>query len=346
MSENDVLETGVDEEVVLSDAELLQDFINVLKNKQKSLFNLWRAKQIVELEEELAKWYDAAGNKIEPTPEKTELTIQFSPEEVLNAEGWWTAYPKGYGELPDWIGDYTDPEEGLDLSCSRSNGCFLIRNKQETAEAFLAHSERIAKEVGTTRRLIKMMGYMLKDWRYMFPTMNLKGTGTFRVLMDYALEPEVPFNEDEKRVFRWMFSRYHFNGSAMLGTKWQTANVQYRPEEKNPKDRQPVDPSGKHRCITVVNHPQWVLPATMEIYNTGIFKYNAWDSARRLARDIDKGVKARVPGYETIKEMTGESTPMKQFWDEFEPSRADKRPQFYAGSELRRSGVLKYDSET
>lgn len=353
ITDSTLLDILSDEDEEPTDLEVLEDYIELLEAAQEEGFNLWRAVAIENLKEEASKWYDEDGNKIPVTPEVPVIDIQFSPEEALDLEGWWTVPvgefgpPIRYLERKQKRGRYTiDFDEGLDLSRSRSNGCFFVRNKQESADVFLSETDRIMDETGTTRRIVQMMGHIMNGWQYMFPTFDFYGAEKAKRIGQgvghYAIDPEVPFNDEEKRVFKQMFVKNHLGGAAFVGAKWQTWNVLLNPNFKK-EGVAPglVDPTNHHRMITAANHPWWILPYMIDHFNTTAFKKKIWAGTVRLAHSIDRGEKGRVPGYMTIKEMTGSATTNVRALGEDTGHRGAKSVIFHPGSELRRDGSPK-----
>lgn len=344
---NQIVEFDDDVDDEPTDLEVLQDYIAKLEAEYAATKNLWTADRIVKLKEEAAKWYDADGNRLDVVPDTEIIYHQISPVEAQNLDGWWTVYPKEYGVLDKWTTRQLDAygvdlSEGLDISRGRSNGCFIVRNKQETADVFLNDTDRVAEETGTSRRIIKMMGYALDGYKYMFPTHSIKGAGSkfSNGVGDYAFSPEVPFTELEKSVWINMFSRYHFSGPTLVGVKWAAYPVQLHPERPPGEDRENVDSNGLHKCLVVANHPHWILPRMILTWNSAMFKYDLWRQMCAKARAIDRMTAARVPGYESLEEM-GKTIHDYEAMGENTASNSETKPIFHRGSELNRDGTKK-----
>lgn len=330
-----------------TDLEVLQDYIAKLEAEYAVSGNIWTADRITKLKEEAAKWYDSDGNRVDVSPDIQIIRNQFSPVEAQNLEGWWTVYPKEYGVLDKWTTGQLnafniDLSEGLDLSRNRSSGCFIVRNKQETADVFLNDADRVASETGTSRRIIRMMGYALDGYRYMFPTHSVKSVSpNFSTgVGNYAFEPEVPFTDVEKEVWVNMFSRYHFSGPTLVGVKWASYPVQFHAERPQGEDREQIDSSGKHRCLVVANHPHWILPRMILHWNSAKFKYDLWRNMCAKAHAIDRLEAARVPGYESLTEI-GKTPRDYEEMGENTAGNSKTRPVFHLGSELNRDGSKK-----
>lgn len=330
-----------------TDLEILQDYISKLEAEYAVTKNIWTADRISQLKEEAAKWYDSEGNRLEVVPDVQIIRHQISPLEAQTLDGWWTVYPKEYGVLDKWttkqLSDFdVDLSEGLDLSRNRSNGCFVVRNKQETADVFLNDTDRVAHETGTSRRIIKMMGYALDGYRYMFPTHSIKSVSPkfSEGVGNYAFEPEVPFTALEKEVWVNMFSRYHFSGPTLLGVKWSSYPVQLHAERPQGEDRENVDSNGKHRCLVVANHPHFILPRMILEWNSAKFKYSLWRNMCNKAHAIDRNAASPIPGYESLAEM-GKTPRDYEELGENTAGNSQTRPIFHKGSELNRDGSKK-----
>lgn len=258
--------------------------------------NMWTKVAIDHLKDERQKWYAADGSLIPVTPAPITPVVQISPPEVVGVDGWWTFVPTGYGNLPWWGHNIPDINAGLELSVSRDNGCFIVKNQRDTATLWLNDTDAVAKRYKITPRLVKMVGHRLNNMRYMLPTDNLRGGGPFANLQDYALNPEVPFNDEEKRVWRQMFVAHHFGAANLAGADFQFTALTLYPAEKDASKRVPISP--RLHCVTVGNHPEWVVPVMMSRYNNGVFIKGAYRAALHEAHQIDNYKVARVPGYE------------------------------------------------
>jgi hypothetical protein len=315
---SDEIVTNEEVEEEKSDLEKLLERLAALKEIVP--YNFWHAKTLAELEEEAQESYDAEGVAIPVVDPVLPLNTQFSPPEVIAAEGWQRVHvlPSGVGRIRrgHWLsetGSKDGPDysisEGLEISNSRSNGCFRIRNLDETAAEWAADPEKWAKIYSSggrivSPRLLLMAAADMSGFKFMFPTFNYRG---WSKRPDYAFEPAIaPFNEEEKFVWRWMFSRYHMD--AWKGGLSFFRNVQARPDIRDTKKREPVDPNEKHKLLAIANHPNWILPAAMQRFNTDKFKHEPYDKARGDARLIDGGA-ARVPGYTHPREWGAEDTP-------------------------------------
>ncbi len=271
---------------------------------------------LLELIEEAEQWFDDEG---EPIPVETpgdELNVQFSPAEVVPVEGEETVWQNVQLEdldmkIPNFLRKWRNRNlgAGLDISLDRSNGCFLIRNLQETAENWAdeSYAENLARAFNKKRlraspRIFVLAGHMMgaeNPWRFMFPTWEFKGSSG---IADYAFEQGVPFNDEEKRIFRLMFKLVHSKGGFLGASQYErrlndSFDVLVNPGEKDSSLHVPVDPLGKHRMLTVFSHPEWILPTAMAVYNTTRFKRLWYRKALALAYQIDMGNRGRVPGY-------------------------------------------------
>ena len=298
-------------EALLDRIIYLRNLIDTYKGKLSAQFLL----NLRALEEEARKWFDVDGNPI-PVVDPTEpLEIQFSPAEAATATGWWTFTPSNFGKLPRWFRNRSrHVTMGLELSQSRINGAFLIRNLQTTAEAWLKNDTGnyegakawanyySARRGGGSRcsaRVLFLAAHIMVDQRYMFPTWNRPGADG---LEGYALNPDIPFNEDERNAWSELFQDNHLR-AAIGGSKLRD-NLRAWPITFNGslfRDHV-ADPNGKQQIYTVANHPNWVVPAACAWYNSGDFKRDFYYSAQRLAYAIDHG-DARVEGYRTPEEF-------------------------------------------
>jgi hypothetical protein len=265
-------------------------------------------------------------------------------------------------------------KETLGLSRSRSNGCFVIRNQRETANYFLSHTEEAARKTGTTTRIIAMMGHALDQWSYMLPMYDFYGANEKRVrgkegVGHFALDPEVPFTEEEMEFWKYhgLWAQNGGFGAAIAGAKSHQIAVNVNPREvveapyvngkKSVKGIQVASPN-YHRMWWVINHPWWIMPRAILTYNTSQFKYNLWRTMCYKANRIDYGHAAPVPGYvpreeiapvdKSVNQLMGARNDLgrdSKIWDEANGENtaaySKTRPMFVAGSELERDGTPK-----
>lgn len=313
--------------------ELLEARIEKLETEQETLgFNFWRQHAIESLRKELDIGFDDEGNEIPVENPTGSLLVQFSPEEAVNAQGFWTVYPSGILDMPPaWITDSgADPSEGLVITVRRSNGCFGIYNQIETARRWTEDAAAVAEEYGCSRRVIQVAGHMMKGGGlFMLPTDDTIQNPYGRY--GYALQPEIPFNDEEKRVWREMFVRYHFNVTQRSG--WAVHPLELQPSAHQAALRQRIDPEGRHGCVTVANNPQLVVPALMAHFNTAAFKNRYYSSALIVCRDVDAGRRGRVPGYMTPQQMGGDFSNPFDWYAEHESTDVTEAPVFRPGAD-------------
>lgn len=291
---------NVEEEIVKTDLDILNERIAKLEGSKL----LWDRYALQQLKAERDKWYAEDGSAIPVTPEVPEYA-QHSPAEVVGAEGWWVTMPALLREPPYWV-ERAKPEQGLEISVSRSNGCFLVRKEVECAEAWINDTAAEAERLGASARLLYLAGHMMRGNRYLLPTQVI-GHGEWQ-LGNYALQPEVPFNAWEKERFKTLFSEKHFIGAYAVGSKLMTHGAGFP----------------RHFIPTVMNRPDMGVVALMEWFNTGWFRDKYYRIARSQARAIDIGKMGRVEGYTAPEAWGGENTP--EWRNKFEPTRSDKMP--------------------
>ena len=379
-SEEPVEEPIVDEEEdELSDLEELELLIENLESQPG--FNLWRADRIAKLKKFAdGDNFDADGNRIDnKVPAREEVLHQISPVEATELEGWWEVPMGEVGKLPrsmmkqarnlGFRNDVAFMKETLGLSKARSNGAFVIRNQRETANYFLTHTEEAARKTGTTTRIIAMMGHVLDQHRFLFPTFDYYGASKKRVtekegVGHFALDPEIPFTEEEKEYYRWMgaFAQNSGFGPAIAGFKnWQQPLV-LNPKEiiqggyENGKRKVagiPVAKPNYHKIWWVVNHPWWAIPQAIMKYNSASFKHSLWRTMCFKANRIDHGYAAPVPGWVPREDIDNDLSDNirsprnnpNSAWDERHGENtaawSKTRPIFCRGSELERDGTPK-----
>ena len=232
---------------------------------------------------------------------------QHSPPEVVNAEGWWTIYPQVTRTPSKWFKHARLPQ-GLEVSQSRSNGCFLVKREVEAADAWLNQSEAVAERYGASARAIHFAAHWMRN-RYLFPTHVLAG-GLFQ-LGDYAVKPAVPFNEYERSLFHRAFTKHHFSGPTIIAVRWLNINVGY------PDHYLPVS----------VNRPDMCVPAIMEWVNTGMFLEHNYRKALALAAQIDLGKAKPIPGYSPPERWGG--TNSKSWRQRYESQKPADLPGFW-----------------
>jgi len=363
----------------LSDLEELEALIAELEAQLEKGFNLWLADRIAKLKKFAdGDNFDADGNRLDnKVPEREKVTFQLSPPEAVELDGWWEAPMGEFGKLPrSMVKEITNlgfrnelafAKETLGLSRARSNGAFVIRNQRETANYFLTHTAEAAAKTGTTTRIIAMMGHALDQWRFMFPTFDFYGANEAKYKKEgvghFALDPEVPFTEEEKEYYRWMgvVAQTAGFGPAIAGAKtW------LYPLISNPKERQqapyvngkksvggiPVAEPNYHRIWWVINHPHWALPQAVMKFNSASFKYDLWRTMCYKANRIDYGYAAPIPGWVPREEidddlsdnMNARRDP-NSAWDERHGENtaawSKTKPLFCRGSELERDGTPK-----
>jgi len=316
-----------------TDRELLEKHINELVEGQEKAFNIWTQYAIENLREELARGYAEDGSAIPIQPRNDELLVQFSPPEAVNApaDEYWTVYPRGMVETPPkWISESgADPAAGLELTVRRSNGCFGIRNQIETSERWINDAAAVAEEYGCSSRAIRVAGYKMQGALFMLPTDDTIRNPYGRY--GYALQPDIPFNDEEKRVWREMFVRYHFN--LMMANTWLAHPLELNPSRLNASERGRIDPNGRHGCVTVPNTPQLIVPALMAFFNTAAFKERFYSTALIICREVDAGRTGRVPGYVTVEQMGGDFSNPFEWYAENESTSAHDIPAFRPGSD-------------
>lgn len=316
--------------------ELFEAKIQQLEENQSRYgFNKWRQVAIESLRKELQIGFDADGNEIPIENPSGPPAIQFSPEEAVNwpVDDYWRVFPQGLLDVPPpWISDSgANPEEGLAITVRRSNGCFGIYNLIETAKLWTQNAAAVASKYGCSIRVIQVAGHMMgKGGLFMLPTddsiMNPYGRA------GYAVQPEIPFNEEEKRVWREMFRRYHLN--VVAGAKHLVWPLELHPERPQAESRERVDPLGLHGCVTVANNPQLVVPALMAFYNTAAFKQRFYRTALAVCRDVDANRRGRVPGYMRPEEVGGDFSNPFDWYAEYESTDVTKEPKFAPGAIL------------
>ena len=378
-------EVPVEEPEELSDLEELEQLIETLETQLSGGFNLWLADRIAKLKKFAdGDNFDSDGNRIDSkVPEREVVLHQFSPPEATNLEGWWEAPMGEIGDLPrsmvreiqklGFRNEIAFKKETLGLSKARSNGCFVVRNQRETANYFLNHTEEAARKTGTTTRIIAMMGHALDQWSYMLPMYDFYGANEKRVkaagVGHFALDPEVPFTDEEKDIYKWMGLMAQTSGfaSAIVGMKDKTMGVLANPEERykapyvngrKEGESIPVAKPNHHRIWWVINHPWWVIPRMIMKFNTAEFKYSLWRTMCYKANRIDYGYAAPVPGWvprediapvdKSVNQLMGARKDLgrnSKIWDEANGENtaaySETKPLFVAGSELERDGTPK-----
>ena len=216
------------------------------------------------------------------------MSEQNSPPEVVNAEGWWTIYPQVVRTPSRWF-KRARMAQGLEVSQSRSNGCFQVRKEVEAADAWLNQPVAVAERYGASARAIHFAGHFMRN-RYLFPTHVIPG-GIFQ-LGDYAVKPAVPFNAFERDLFRRVWKKTHFSAATIIAVRWLNVGVGY------PNCYLPVS----------VNRPDMCVPAIMEWVNTGMFLEENYVRALWLAEQIDQGRRAPEEGYTTPDKWGGENS--------------------------------------
>lgn len=232
---------------------------------------------------------------------------EYSPPEVVNAEGYWTIYPEVVRTPSRWF-KRGRLAQGLEVSQSRSNGCFQVRKEVEAADAWINQSKSVAARYGASARAIHFAGHFMRN-RYLFPTHVLPG-GLFK-LGDYAVKPDVPFNEWERALFQRLFTRYHFSAATILAVRWLNIGT--------------GDPN--HFMPVSVNRPDMGVLAMMEWINTGMFMHEHYTRALWLAEQIDMGKRAPIEGYTTPDIWGGENSP--SWRRKYEDKTPSKLPAFW-----------------
>lgn len=266
--------------------DVINERIAALENSK----NLWAMHTVAQLKTERAKWYAADGSAlpvVNPTPEYE----QHSPAEAVNAEGWWITYPTLLREPPPWV-DRARPEQGLEISESRSNGAFFVRKEVECANLWLNDTAAQASLLGASARLLYFAAHMMKNNRYLLPTTVVPG-GLWE-LGDYAVKPNVPFNDWEKAHFKDLFVKHHFGAPTIVAAsvKFVSIGTGY------PRHYMPV-------CV---NRPDMGVVSLMEWFNTGWFRDKYYRIAAAQAKQIDMGKMGRVEGYTPPEQWGGENT--------------------------------------
>ena len=241
-----------------------------------------------------ADFQDAQAESL-PVPDVPD----FSPPEVQGIAGWQHVelMPDSVGKIRrgHWLhptkskdGPDYDPGAGINLSNERSLGCRMVQNQRVTAFNWMDAPEKWAERYSSKNRLfsprlIFMAGSMMNNrpW-FMFPTEHYG-----KRLSPYVPEPAVaPYNADEGRIWREMFSNYHFvpDQQKMLMIK----NIESNPED-DPDERLIIDPSGQHKLLTVAGHPNWILLAAIRYWTTDLFKKEMYRWAAAKAYRTDHG---------------------------------------------------------
>ena len=293
-------EEVVEEVIVPTALDELNGKIQTLRDRLAKEKNAWDQYALDALLKEAATSFDPDGEYLPDEAATSDVTVQLSPPEVVNATGYWNVQPRAFDILPDWIQKLEiDPSIGLNISVSRSNGCVQIQNQVETSALWIADSETIAANYGVSARSIKMAGYAMAGWRYLLPAMDWLSPFAWD---NYSVQPEVPFNTAEKQLWQRNWSRFQFSGGALGGAKMQYSDLFVDP--KDPATL--IDLNNRHVIVTMANHPQHVVPGMMAMFNTGMFMYTRWRSAVNAAHQIDAGMASRVgnPGYSTVS-ITG-----------------------------------------
>ncbi len=314
------------------DIAAAEAYVLLTKNKWA-----YRALQLLKAEYE-ANYFDEDGNEIEIPLPTGELAVQISPEEVLDAEGWWTAEVSGFTR-PKYNRKLKKVNigEGLRISKKRSNGGSLIFNAEMTADLWMNDPQKVSKALKfrASPRLLLLAGTMLKGRMFLLPTFHAPGADG---LDDYSIKPEVPFNEAEQKIWYDNFKTYQKQGSLYMGgaIRWRFP-VRHYPgpwsDMKNGKGATDVDPvNGKHIIPIWTNRTDWILPAVMADYNTITFKRDTYDQARRLAHQIDAGA-ARVPGYTHPMEWGADEgrEGLEAWYKRFESTNGASRPRLQPG---------------
>lgn len=373
-----------EEDEELSDLEELENLISTLENKLSKGFNLWLADRVAKLKKFAdGDNFDADGNRIDSKiPERENVTIQLSPVEATELEGWWEAPMGEIGKLPrsmvadlrkhGFRNEHAFLKETLGLSKARSNGAFVIRNQRETANYFLTHTEEAARKTGTTTRIIAMMGHAMDQFSYMFPTFDFYGANEKKARKEgvghFALDPEIPFTDEEKELYRWMgvLAQNSGFGPAIAGAdNWMMPIISNAEEvikggyvngKRAVSGAQVAEPN-YHRIWWVINHPWWALPQAVMKFNSARFKYDLWRTMCYKANRIDYGYAAPVPGWVPREEIApvsktnqlrgarGDLGRNSKIWDEANgentASYSQTKPLFVPGSELERDGSPK-----
>ena len=321
------LEPLLEEDKPPTSLELFNEQIAIVEARLAENLNLWDKSALESLKKERDKWYTPDGDALPVETPNDDLNLQFSPPEAQNLVGDFIVHPKGLGMRIPWQirNSDVDPSSGLRVSKSRSNGCFLVMNKEETADRWINDTAKAAEEYNVSERILRVAGYGMKDFRYMLPTRTIPTAFGYA---GYEIEAaDVPFNEDETRVWAQMFRAHHFNGAALAGAAWVSFDVEYRPLEKQWQDRLPVDPNGRHKAILVANHPQWIIPHMMVYFNSAQFKSRAYAMALNTVHRIDAHKIGRVPGYTSKDDLSGGAV-------REEGTSQDEKPRFRPGSDL------------
>ena len=308
MAENDFFDDSTTEPEP-TDLENLLARIEALMERLRVTKNIFDYQVLMSLIEEAELWFDDEGGEIPVETPGNALNVQFSPAEVVPVEGEATIWQNVQLQdtdmkMPNFLRSWRNRklDDGFDISVDRSNACFLFRNLEETGKLWADNPMDMArafngKRLRASPRVFLLAGTMMQNMRFMLPTFDFVGADP---IADYAFDQAVPFNDEEQRIFRLMFKLVHskgaYQGSSQLEGRLHSWDVFVNPEQKDSSLHIRVDPLGRHNILTVINHPEWILPTAMAIYNTSRFKRLWYAKARRLAFQIDQGA-PRVPGY-------------------------------------------------
>lgn len=310
--------------------EVLEARIDALEAKleaQGANANLWDQHALAHFKQKREEWYGVGGGHTDE--DDAAPVFEFSPPEVVELEGWQNIQPRGFGDLPKKY-QSANPFLGLDVSRSRSCGCVFIKNQYESAILWRDHPEAVAEfyrrqqpTASISERLIRMAGHAMADWRVMLPTAYF--AGAYDYIDDYTWTPEgAPFNEDEESVYRLNVLRAQDSGMglAMAGADLLAFPL-YNGDERVGE---------RYLFLHVFNHPQWVLPAVMELYNSGNFKRRQYRAALTRAHAIDNEQRVPVPGYGSWQEF-GSFGSYQDFCSTNERSAQPFTPLFQAKAE-------------
>jgi len=305
--------------------EIFLEMLELKKSRFEETRNIWDEYAYNKLKEWGETHFDLEGQELPTEPVTSDLTIQVSPPEAIEAAGTWNVKPNLFDMPPQIVlNQMGDPEAGLDLYASRSNGAFLVQNQEDTAQYWLANTEAVAAQYGISQRIVRMAAYNMAGLRYLLPTSNWGGARGFD---NFAVEPEIPFNEAENGLWVGNWKALHMRP----GMNYVTLDYFQNPEALGGQ-RIRVDKNGKHRIVIVPGRPQWVIPNLMGRFNSAIFKSRAVSVARSLAHKIDAGQAAPVAGYEPV-EITG-SDRTAWYAANGEATDQTKQPEFSPGREI------------
>lgn len=299
MSEHDtdILEEVAEEEEELTDQEKLENDIAVEEAKLRIERNLWGQWSLDQMYIRLETMFDADGMSIPQVPLTSQLIVDFSPQEAQEADGYWTHFPDGYGDLPPWLGE-SDPAVGLTMTNERHDGCAGIKNMDMVSDLWINDPASVVAQItakASSERVVAMAGYRMAGQKFFLPMFDHPGADG---LTGFAVLPNIPISDEERLAYRKNWGKYQMK--VMLGGSFRNHDVVWNddPTAIRSQWKMLVDPIGlRHKITTIINHPNWVVPALMDYFNTPLFMREFYNTERARASRIDIGAENPVPGY-------------------------------------------------